>query len=79
MPASIQASSRSRRTDSGFASSVRSASGAMRKREARLRHRVRNWRALSAEGVPPPKNTEVNVMPSACGARRSASRAIAAR
>ncbi len=59
---------------SGFASSVTSASGAIAKREASARAARSKSRAERAEGVPPPKNSEVNVAPSAAGARASASR-----
>jgi len=57
-PAAAHASSRSSRTDSGFASSVTSAPGASSKASRTARHSRSNARGGSVEGVPPPKNTE---------------------
>jgi len=58
---------------------VISASRAIVNDPASVRHSRSKWRAASAEGVPPPKNTELNRSPAAAGARRAASRSSAAR
>jgi hypothetical protein len=72
-PQRAQASSRPGFTVSGFASSVTSAPGASVKRDVTTRQTRSKWRGEIAEGVPPPKNSELNSRPAASGARRSAS------
>ncbi|MFN8588007.1 MAG: hypothetical protein U0704_09430 [Candidatus Eisenbacteria bacterium] len=69
-PHARHASSSGGFTLSGFASSVTSAPSASVKRAASSSHSRRNCRAESADGVPPPKNSDVNSTPAASGARR---------
>lgn len=76
-PAEAHASSSAGFTASGLASSVTSASDSSSKcPQITFQARVK-WRADSADGLPPPKNTERKRTPAACGAREAASRSSA--
>ncbi len=74
-PPASHASSRAGRTDSGLASRVNSASAAISNAARSAVITRAKCRAESADGVPPPKNTEWNG-PGAAGARRPASSSI---
>ena len=73
-PASRQAASRRAPTDSGFASSVISASGATAKQPRSDRNRRPICSGARVEGVPPPRNTELKTQPRG---RRRAPRRLA--
>ena len=64
---------------SGFTSSVISAPGAIENAPVSERHMRSNAHEPSALGVPPPKNTDVNAVPSAAGARSAISSSSAPR